>query len=257
MATTPFRPAPALVDALPDGAAAAASSVGVPMVLIHGMASSAAQDFEGSGLLAALHGAGRDVVLVDLPGHGSAAGEAGAGEAGAVPVLSVPALLGQIAAGVAALVDGPVDVLGFSLGSRLAWDLPAAGLNVRRLVLLGLAPQEPFGSLDLEAFTSVVLEGAAPIDPLTGMIAGMVSQPEAGRVERVGLVAALGAIPFDPASAPSVPTLVAAGAEDPVAGSPEWAAGALAAGSTLVVPGDHVGSLLSPEFREAALAFLA
>jgi pimeloyl-ACP methyl ester carboxylesterase len=269
MATTPqlsLRPAPAAQASLPDGdAAAAASSLGAPaVVLIHGMASSSERDFEQSGWVRALHEAGRDVVLVDLPGHGTAAGDGGAvggaaaGEGGAeVPVLDVPELLGHIAAGVAELVAGPVDVLGFSLGSRLAWDLPAVGLDVRRLALVGLAPQEPFGALDSQAFAAVVLEGAAPADPMTGMIAGMVSQPEAGRAERVGLVAALGATPFDPQAAPAVPTLVAAGAEDPVAGSPEWAAAVLSAGQTLVVPGDHVGSLLSEEFRAAALAFLA
>lgn len=240
-----------LASPVPDGALPGVE-VGAPaVVLVHGLASSCDADFVQTGIAEALLSRGRDVILVDLPGHGSAAG-GGDGE------ITVAGLLADIAGGAAQLAGGPVDVIGYSLGGRLAWDLQAAGLPVRRLVVGGVAPQEPFGAIDPAALAGVVLRGEQPGDPLTGMIGGMLAQAPGDRATLVELVAALGTSPFSaaPADAPTVPTLLMAGDADPVAGDPAWAAEVLPDGSVLTVPGDHLAALRSPEFLAAALAHL-
>jgi pimeloyl-ACP methyl ester carboxylesterase len=69
------------------------------------------------------------------------------------------------------------------------------------------------------------------------------------------LVEALGADLLDPAvDVPTVPTLLVAGAEDRRL---DRLATLLPAAAHVVVPGDHLGALLSPEFRAAVLGFIA
>ena len=78
--------------------------------------------------MAGLASGGRRVLALDLPGHGSH------GDAG-------PANLERAVDRVAACVDGPFDLLGYSMGGRLAlhcaFRLPA---RVRRLVLESASP---------------------------------------------------------------------------------------------------------------------
>lgn len=245
-----------LLDLLP-----AERTDAIPVVLLHGLASDAATDFEASGLVDALRSAGRPVVAVTLPGHVRAlTGERSWGRApasgGAAP-FEVTGVLDAVVRGVRSLAgEVPVDVVGYSLGARLAWDLPAAGLEVRRAVLGGLAPQEPFAALDPGVLAGVVLRGEPAPDPLTGMIGGMLAAAPGERAVLVELVAALGRTPFTPESAPTAPVLVIAGDADPVAGDPSWATGVLPHGEAGTVPGDHVAALASAEFVRCAVDFL-
>ncbi len=54
-----------------------------------------------------------------------------------------------------------------------------------------------------------------------------------------------------------VPTLVIAGEDDTERGSVEDLAAVLPHGQVRRVPGDHLGALLGPQFRDALAAFLA
>merc|ERR1719163_621965 len=91
---------------------------GPPVILLHGLFGSR-EDLRG--LQAEL--AGREVVMVDLAGHGASATEAGYSYDDQVDGLL--ALVGQ-------LYDGPVDMVGYSLGARLA-----LGCKRRRPDLIG------------------------------------------------------------------------------------------------------------------------
>ncbi len=118
-----------------------------PVVLVHGMASSFDLNWRRTGLADLLADAGRDVVPVDLLGHGSA------------PAPHEPAAYADLTARlVEVLPDAPVDAVGFSLGAHVlleaARDEPG---RFGRLVLAGvgdtlLGPQdrEPL-ALALEA----------------------------------------------------------------------------------------------------------
>ena len=118
-----------------------------PVVLVHGMASSFDLNWRRTGLADLLADAGREVLAVDLLGHGSA------------PAPHEPEAYADLTARVVeVLPDEPVDAVGFSLGAHVlleaARDDPG---RFGRLVLAGvgdtlLGPQdrEPL-ALALEA----------------------------------------------------------------------------------------------------------
>jgi pimeloyl-ACP methyl ester carboxylesterase len=82
--------------------------VAPPVVLVHGMASSFDLNWRRTGLADLLADAGREVVPVDLLGHGSA------------PAPHEPEAYADLTARVVeVLPDGPVDAVGFSLGAHV------------------------------------------------------------------------------------------------------------------------------------------
>ncbi|MEV4189013.1 alpha/beta fold hydrolase, partial [Streptosporangium canum] len=91
-----------------------------PVLLLHSFASDGAADWVETGIVAALTGAGRTVVVPDLRGHGDSPAPAAAHECGARAV----------AEDIVAVLDGAgvtaFDVVGYSLGARLGWELPEA-----------------------------------------------------------------------------------------------------------------------------------
>lgn len=104
------------------------SHAGPPVVLVHGWGGSFAETWQHSGFTQLLADAGRDVIGVDLLGHGTA------------PKPHDPAAYTDLGRRVLdALPDQPVDAIGFSLGAmtllRLAVGEPAC---FRRLVLAGI-----------------------------------------------------------------------------------------------------------------------
>ena len=103
-------------------------TVTVPVVLVHGWGGSFASTWERSGFTALLADAGRDVVGVDLLGHGTA------------PKPHEPAAYADLTARIVeALPEGPVDAVGFSLGAlTLLRTAIATPERFRRLVLAGI-----------------------------------------------------------------------------------------------------------------------
>ncbi|WP_033287997.1 alpha/beta fold hydrolase [Amycolatopsis jejuensis] len=219
-------------------------AAGPPVLLIHGFASSADADWPAERWAAPLAAAGREAVEVHLPGHpgGPAAAE-----------VTTTKLIDALAA-----TAGPseVDVVGYSLGARLAWDLAAhPKMSVRRLVLGGLSPQEPFAAVDLAAARAAVRGGPVPADPLTAAIAGMAAAGDATSL--LNLVEGLAAEPFDPAEAvPAVPTLFLAGQEDPMAQGIEQLVARVPHARLQHVTGDHQGALAGDELQAAVFEFL-
>ena len=99
--------------------------------------SNGAADWPAAAWVQPLLAMGRDVIVVDLPGHGASARVENA-EA-ARPSRIVAAL-----AKILAEAGGPVDVIGYSLGARLAWSLAAqSGDLVGKLVLAVSLPMNP------------------------------------------------------------------------------------------------------------------
>jgi pimeloyl-ACP methyl ester carboxylesterase len=102
-----------------------------PVVLVHGFASSSEHGWGPAGWLEMLREAGREVIAVDLPGHGAAARS------------TDPADYADVAATVAAAFAdrGPVDAVGFSAGARLLLEIAARGLgSFGRLAVMGIGP---------------------------------------------------------------------------------------------------------------------
>lgn len=221
---------------------------GRPIVFLHGLASSGEQDWPVAEWSTAL--GDRPAVVVDLPAHGKSAG---------VGALSTSGVLDLLASAVVDSVgSAEVDMVGYSLGARLIWDLASHPmLRVRRLVLGGLAPGEPFASVDLVAARSALAGAGAPNDQLTGMILHLASLPGNRPDDILDLVQGLASEPFDPAGgAPTQPVLLVGGSADRMVAGIDGLAAHLREARVAVVPGDHLEALHSAEFRRAVGEFL-
>ncbi|MFK3676185.1 alpha/beta fold hydrolase [Microbacterium sp. NPDC090218] len=218
---------------------------GRPVVFLHGLASFGAQDWpdaEWAGVFG-----DRPRLVVDLPAHGRSPA------LGSAPTSAVLDALAEAVGG------EEIDLVGYSLGARLAWDLAKHPLvSVRRLVLGGLSAGEPFALVDLAAARTAVDGGAAPTDPLTGMIVHMASLPGNRPGDMLDLIEGLAAEPFraEPDGL-TLPVLLIGGADDAMAAGIGDLAQLLPAASAQRVPGDHLAALHAEEFRTAAQDFLA
>ncbi|HEX3750356.1 MAG TPA: alpha/beta fold hydrolase [Streptosporangiaceae bacterium] len=217
-----------------------------PVLLIHGLTRSARLDWIEPGWPPALAAQGRGTIAVDLPGHGSCP----RADPGAV---SVNAIIAAMVAAIDSTGQELADVIGYSLGARLAWTLAATG-RVRHLVLGGLSPADPIAGVDSELVGAVARGDAEAPDPMIEGLATWVSLPWLDLDQTLLLLKALSAEPFDPSvDIPSTPALVVAGSKDDRS---DDLAATLPDATYLTVPGDHFGALMSPEFRAAAIGFL-
>ncbi|MFE4227341.1 alpha/beta fold hydrolase [Arthrobacter sp. NPDC056886] len=238
-----------------------------PVLLLHGFSSSSKLNWEDSGWLAALLEAGRRVITVDLPGHG----RSGAPEdMDSYSPSRIRADLLQIVfdAGARPLRDGDpssgLDVIGYSLGSRLAWEFGATQHElVHRLVLGGPNVADPLADFDLIAAQRYLADGTPIADESTaGLLKMAMLLPSNNIFALLSLVEAIKTEPYDPAEAvPRMPMLLVAGEQDDRAATmPELAAlGAKAGGMVeqLVLPGrTHTNAITSRAFKQGAISFL-
>jgi pimeloyl-ACP methyl ester carboxylesterase len=239
-----------------------------PVLLLHGFSSSSKLNWEDTGWVAALLEAGRRVITVDLPGHG----RSGAPEdRDSYSPSRIRADLLQTAfdAGVRPLQDGDpssgLDVVGYSLGSRLAWEFGATQPElVHRLVLGGPNMADPLAEFDLVAAQDYLADGTPIADESTARLLKMaLLLPSNNIFALLSLVEAIKAEPYDPTEAvPHVPMLLVAGDQDERIGSlPKLAELAQNAGSMaeqLVLPGrNHTNAVTSRAFKQAAITFLS
>lgn len=245
-----------------------ASDAGLrPVLLLHGFSSSGKLNWHDTGWVAALLEAGRRIITVDLPGHG----RSGAPEdMDSYSPSRIRADLLQIAfdAGVRPLHDGDpasgVDVVGYSLGARLAWEFGATQPEiVHRLVLGGPNIADPLAAFDLIAAQHYLADGTPIADESTaGLLKMAMLLPTNNIFALLSLVDAIKAEPFDPAEAvPHMPMLLVAGDKDERAATmPQLAALAIRAGSMaeqLLLPGrNHTNAITSRAFKQGAIAFL-
>ncbi|WP_461171731.1 alpha/beta hydrolase [Arthrobacter sp. Z1-9] len=239
-----------------------------PVLLLHGFSSSSKLNWEDTGWVAALLDAGRRVITVDLPGHG----RSGAPEdRDSYSPSRIRADLLQVAfdAGVRPLQDNDpssgLDVVGYSLGSRLAWEFGATQPEiVHRLVLGGPNVADPLAAFDLVAAQDYLADGTPIADESTARLLKMaLLLPSNNIFALLSLVEAIKAEPYDPAEAvPHVPLLLVAGDKDERAASlPQLAELARNAGATaeeVLLPGrNHTNAVTSRAFKQAAITFLA
>ena len=242
----------------PDGALIAYRVDGVadpdaaspPVLLVHGFASVASATWERTGWVRALRDAGRAVITVDLRGHGES-------DKPTDPDSYAPSRLG---ADLVAVLDSAgvdrVDAVGYSMGNRVISALVSlAPERVRRVVIGGAGPNELFASWSLDDARAVLLRDEPSGDPTIEQV--LRPAIEAG-ADREALLAVIEGVSGAPLSIPGeIPTLFVAGENDPVpAGVQELA---LEWQSDFVsIPGrDHVSTLTSRAFKDAAIAFLS
>ena len=226
---------------------------GRPVILLHGLFSSAEMNWIKFGTAAQLAAAGFECWMPDLRAHGaSAAPHDPAAYPPDVLVRDLEALLAHFK-----LTD--YDLVGFSLGSRTAARGVLAGLSPRRLVLAGMGLEGLAGWHKRNAFFRDVIDRFGTIRPgdpaylSQQFMKTMRTDPVASRL-LLGTMedtqpAALAAI--------TMPTLVLCGADDNDNGSADRLAEALPDASRATIPGTHMSSVTKPELGAALLGFLA
>ena len=226
---------------------------GRPVILLHGLFSSAEMNWIKFGTAAQLAAAGFECWMPDLRAHGASA-------APHDPAAYPPdVLVRDLKALVAHLKLTDYDLVGFSLGSRTAARGVLAGLSPRRLVLAGMGLEGLAGWQKRNAFFRDVIDRFGTIRPgdpaylSQQFMKTMRTDPVASRL-LLGTMedtqpAALAAI--------TMPTLVLCGADDTDNGSADRLAEALPDASRATIPGTHMSSVTKPELGAALVAFLA
>lgn len=228
---------------------------GPAILLVHGFASNLRVNWVETGWVAALTGAGRRVVALDLRGHG----------ASAKPRDTAAYALTDLADDAARLLDHlslpAADLMGYSLGARVATLLAIAHPTLARtLVIAGMAGGILRG-LDRSAIIAEALE--APNADLVGDAVARSFRAFAERTasDRPALAAAIRArrdvIAAADLAALAMPTLIALGTADTLAGPIEEISGLLPRAELLPIPGrTHMNAVGDKVFKAGVLAFL-
>ncbi|MCC9146593.1 MULTISPECIES: alpha/beta hydrolase [unclassified Arthrobacter] len=246
----------------PDGGTGAVGALR-PVLLLHGFASSSELNWQTSGWIPALTAAGRRVITVDLPGHG---GSAAPDDLDSYRPSRIRADLLQVLqdAGVSPLTDNDpasgLDIIGYSLGSRLAWEFGATQPElVHRMVLGGPGSGDPLADFDLDAAREAAAGGAPVADPGTAELLRMAQLVPQNRLTALfRMIEAIKEEPFSPAAAvPAMPLLLVAGDRDALAvTAPELAALSGSAELVQLPARTHTNAVTSRAFKNAALEFL-
>ncbi len=220
------------------------------VVLVHGFASSFARNWRDPGWVDLLQDAGREVIGIDMLGHGEA------------EKPHDPAAYGSVEDDVAAVLptDAPVDAIGFSMGAR---------------VLLTLASRTPekFGKIVVGGVGGRLLDGhddgqgQAIVDGIDGRESDDPLAQAFGRFARTpgndpkALAAFLRrrhvALTAEDLARIANPVLIVAGDRDPLAGDPAALAAAMPnAQAKLLRNVDHLATASDFGFIDAALRFL-
>jgi pimeloyl-ACP methyl ester carboxylesterase len=218
----------------------------VPVLLLHGFATSAARTWGENGWLDLLADTGRTVIAPDLLGHGTA------------PKPHDPAAYADLRAGVAEVLPArPVDAIGFSLGARTLLELASERPErFRRLVVSGVGANL-FRRDGSDVIARALRGEGDTANPVARYFAGLAAHPDADPLALAALMEA-GGRPVTAGDLASVttPTLVVLGEND-FAGPPDPLVEALPDARLVVLPRtDHFATPKSFKFMDAALGFI-
>jgi len=228
---------------------------GEPVVLVHGFASTKEVNWLQPGWFATLKGAGRRAIALDNRGHGQST------------KLYEPAdyHTTRMAGDVRALIDhlglGRADVVGYSMGARiaafLAFEHPA---QVRSVVLGGLGMHLIDGvglpESIADALESPSLDAVA--DSRGRLFRAFAEQTKS---DRCALAASIRGsrqtLTREQAASIRIPTLIAVGTKDTIAGSAEALAALMPRARALPIPDrDHMLAVGDKVFKVGVLEFL-
>lgn len=226
---------------------------GRPVVLLHGLFSSAQVNWIKFGHAQKLADAGFEAIMPDLRAHGqSAAPHDPAAYPGDVLVRDALALVDALG-----LVD--FDLGGFSLGSRTAVRSVLAGLAPRRLILGGMGIE---GLGNWGRRSAFFVDAIDRYDEIKHGDPAFVARSFM-RTQKVDLVAArlllqsVDDTPPEALAGVSMPTLVLCGVDDQDNGSAPALAAALPDARYVEIPGTHMSSVTQREMGDGMVAFLS
>ncbi|HUB72433.1 MAG TPA: alpha/beta fold hydrolase [Solirubrobacteraceae bacterium] len=240
------------------GGTGATGTAAPPVVLHHGFVANAEANWLATGVVAALLDAGRRVIAPDARGHGSS------------EKPHDPARYGEqrMARDLGALLDAleldAVDLVGYSMGAVVSLIYASGQARVRRLVVGGVGSGVlECGGVDRRAVSNEsLIEALTALDPsaLTGREQrAFRALADALGADREALAAQARAVFRGeiPLAAIGAPTLVLAGAEDPLAVRPQTLADAIPNARLQMLSGDHMRALADPRFARSIVEFLA
>ena len=225
---------------------------GRPLILLHGLFSSAEMNWIKWGHAAVLAEAGFECLMPDLRAHGqSAAPHDPAAYPDDVLALDLKALVAQFG-----LTD--FDLCGFSLGSRTSVRAVVGGLKPHRLVLGGMGLEGLAGWTGRQAFFIDAVDRFTEVkhgDPAYYAVQFMKSMKIDRTAARL-LLQTFADTPPEALAALTMPTAVICGDEDRDNGDPAALAAALPDAVHVVVPGTHMGCVTRPDLGLAIRDFL-
>ncbi len=231
---------------------------GQTVILVHGFATSAEENWRRLGWYGAFERRGARVAALDLRGHGRSdkPHDAAAYDADVM------------AADLVALMDhlgiGRADVMGYSLGARLAARVAASNPGRVSNLVLGGVGERLLRPRETEPGAMTMSEAMRRADPSAitdPTLRGFRQFADGQGEDRLALAACseglgstadrldLGAI--------RAPTLIVAGARDELAGSPDGLAAAIQNAKAVTLPGcDHFSAIPHALFKAAVFDFL-
>jgi pimeloyl-ACP methyl ester carboxylesterase len=229
---------------------------GEPIVLIHGFASNKEVNWVQPGWIATLTQAGRRVIALDNRGHGQSS------------KLYDPAdyHTSRMAGDVRALIDhlgfSRVDVMGYSMGARIAAYLALDHAERVRAAILGGLGIRLVESVGLSEDIALALEAPslAEVSDMQGRLFRAFA--EQTKSDRRALAACIRGsrqtLTRAQAGAIRAPMLIAVGTKDTIAGSAEALATLIPRAQALAIPErDHMLAVGDKVFKAGVLAFLA
>lgn len=228
---------------------------GEAVVLVHGFASNAAVNWVHPGWVATLTRAGRRAIALDLRGHGGSTKlYQPAAYHSAIMARDVGALIAHL---------GPqVDVIGYSMGARIGAFLALARPErLRRLILGGLGSHLVAG-VGLPTAIADALEAPSLADVKDPTGRTFRAFAEQTRSDLAALAACIRGsrqtLTREDVANIRVPTLIAVGTKDVVAGSAQELAALMPQAQVLDIPGrDHMLAVGDKVFKQGVLDFLA
>jgi pimeloyl-ACP methyl ester carboxylesterase len=226
---------------------------GHPVLLLHGLFSSAEVNWIKFGTAAQLAEAGFEAIMPDLRAHGQSEAPH---DAAAYPE---DVLVRDLEAVVAALGLEDYDLGGFSLGARTAIKGVIEGLRPRRLVLGGMGYS---GLAHWQRRTAHFVDAIDRFGEIGREEPAYLAQAfmKTMKIDRVAvrhLLLSVGDTPLDRLDEVAMPTALVCGTEDDDNGSAEELAEALPDARYCPVPGTHMSSVTKPEFGKAIAGFLS
>lgn len=230
---------------------------GDPIVLVHGFASSKNMNWIYPGWVSALTKAGRRVIALDHRGHGEST------------KLYDPEdyHIGTMAGDVSGLMDhlniARADMMGYSMGGRITAYLGQRNPERLRTAILGgigMGLIEDVGRPGENVADALEAASLADVtDPVGRTFRAFADQT---RSDRRALAACMRGsrrlMTREEAAAISVPTLIAVGTTDDIAGSAQRLAEVIPGSQVLDIPNrDHMRAVGDRVYKEGVLAFLA
>lgn len=237
-----------------DGAQLALTEIGDgrPILLLHGLFSSAATNWLRYGASAEVAGAGYRVIMPDFRAHGdSAAPHDAAAYPADVLAQDIEALIAQLG-----LTD--FDLGGYSMGARTVVRLLARGLRPARAIIAGMGLEGLTGGTERAAFFQSVLAqpDGWPAGSPQAFAAAFVRQNNIDRTAVSLLLDSQLSTPIDVLRGLDTRTLVLCGADDRDNGSAAALALELPNAALVEIPGNHMSAVTKPDFGSAIAAWL-